>query len=130
MMKLLRLCLMLLGIAAVASAGGLRGGALQLENEIVSEHEEERELHSVGHWQTSNRYHGQSGTYHQPTTTYYNTNSWYNRPNWSWSNYWSNYYNGNSYYYNRNGYYNRPTYYNNYSTGHRQGGYYYYSYSF
>jgi hypothetical protein len=112
MMKLIRLCLLLLGIATLASASGLRGSAGDIdasedEAEFYPEDfldEEGRQL-DAGHWGTINRKHGAYGGYKGNANNNWNA-GYYN------SNGQHGYYNNNGQhgYYNNNG---QHGYYNN-----------------
>jgi hypothetical protein len=112
MMKLIRFCLLLLGIATLASASGLRGSAGDIdasedEAEFYPEDfldEEGRQL-DAGHWGTINRKHGAYGGYKGNANNNWNA-GYYN------SNGQHGYYNSNGQhgYYNNNG---QHGYYNN-----------------
>jgi hypothetical protein len=121
MMKLIRLCLLLLGIATLASASGLRGSAGDIdasedEAEFYPEDfldEEGRQL-DAGHWGTINRKHGAYGGYKGNANNnwnagYYNSNGQHGYYN---NNGQHGYYNNNGQhgYYNNNG---QHGYYNN-----------------
>lgn len=118
MMKLIRLCLLLLGIATLASASGLRGSAGDIdasedEAEFYPEDfldEEGRQL-DAGHWGTINRKHGAYGGYKGNANNNWNA-GYYN------SNGQHGYYNNNG----QHGYYNNKAQHNgnwgwNYNNG-------------